>query len=64
MLDAYRGQKKVLDPLKLELQMVGSYHMGTGNWTSVLCQEQQVLLTIEPFLQPPKQDPENARYTS
>jgi hypothetical protein len=27
----------VLDPLKLELQMIMSHHVGIGNQTQVLC---------------------------
>ena len=30
----YPGQKKTLDPLKLELQMVVSHHVGAENRTS------------------------------
>jgi hypothetical protein len=40
---------RVLDSLKQELQTVVSFHMGAGNWT---LEEQRVLLTIEPSLQP------------
>ena len=40
-------QKRVLGPLELEVQMVVSCHMGAGNQTQVL-EEQQVLLTTEP----------------
>ena len=29
--NAHRCQKKVLDPLELELQTVVSYHVGAGN---------------------------------
>lgn len=32
-----RGQKRVLDTLELELQVVVNFHMGAGNWTWVLC---------------------------
>lgn len=32
---ACRGQEKALDPLELVLQMVGRYHVGTGNQTQV-----------------------------
>lgn len=32
-----RGQKLALDPLELELQVIISYHVGTGNQTLVLC---------------------------
>jgi hypothetical protein len=43
----YEGQKMVLDPLDLELQMIVNHcgHQG-------LLQEEQVLLTTEPSLQP------------
>lgn len=33
MPGALRGQKKVLDPLKLKLQMVMSQYVGAGNQT-------------------------------
>ena len=46
-----RGQKRVLDPLELELQMVVSHHMVVGNQTQVLLKAQPVLLTAEPSLQ-------------
>lgn len=29
------GQKRVLDPLELEIVMDVSHHMGTGNWTQI-----------------------------
>lgn len=32
-----RGQNKVSDPLDLELQVIMSYYVGTGNQTLVLC---------------------------
>lgn len=35
--DALKGQKKVLDPLELELHMVVSCHVATGNKALVLC---------------------------
>lgn len=38
----HRGQKKVLDRLKLKLQMVMSYNSGAGNWTFL--QEEKALL--------------------
>lgn len=31
------GQKRVLDPLDLELQIVMNHHMCAGNYTQVLC---------------------------
>lgn len=34
---AHSGQKRVLDPLELELRMAVSHHVGSGNWTWVLC---------------------------
>jgi hypothetical protein len=45
--DINGNQKRVLGPLELEVQMVVSCHMGAGNQTQVL-EEQQVLLTTEP----------------
>lgn len=41
---ACRGQKIVLDPRELEMQTVVSHHIGTGNGSSALLQEQPVLL--------------------
>lgn len=29
----HRGQKRLLDSLELDLQMDGSHHVGSGNWT-------------------------------
>jgi hypothetical protein len=46
-----QGQKSVLKPLKLELQMVLICYVVAGNWNMGLLQE-QVLLIAEPFLQP------------
>ena len=43
VFSAYSGQKEMLDPLKLELQMVVSCHGGAENQTCILCK--QVLLT-------------------
>lgn len=45
------GQKGVLEPLELELQMVFIYHVNTGNRPRVFCKK-PVLLTEEPSLQP------------
>ena len=33
----FRGQKRVLDPLELELNVIVSHHSGAGNGTWVLC---------------------------
>lgn len=33
------GQKKVLDPLKLKLSMIVSYHVGAGYQTMILCKK-------------------------
>jgi len=33
--------EKLLDPLELELQLVMSWHVGTGNWTQVLCKNSE-----------------------
>ena len=35
-IDVYRGQKKVLDPLELGLQMIVSHHVDAGPRTWVL----------------------------
>ena len=40
---AFGGQKIVLDPLELELQMLGSYHVGAGTQTQVLCSSSKFL---------------------
>lgn len=40
---ALGGQKIVLDPLELELQMLGSYHAGAGTQTQVLCNSSKFL---------------------
>jgi hypothetical protein len=36
--EACRSQKRVLDSLEMELQLVVSCHLGVGNQTCVLCQ--------------------------
>lgn len=45
-----RHHKRLSEPLDLELQMVVSSHVGLN---SGLLEEQLVLVTAEPFLQPP-----------
>lgn len=35
--DAYRGQKRVVDPLEIDLQMTVSYFVSARNQTQVLC---------------------------
>jgi hypothetical protein len=47
----HRGQKRVSDLLELELEIVASCHVGAGNQTWALQEEQAVLLTGEPPLQ-------------
>lgn len=49
---ACRGQKSTPGPLELELQMTESHHVGAWELNLGLLQEQQVLLTSEPQLQP------------
>ena len=49
MSGAYRGQKRALDPLELELQTVVNCHMGAGNQILIPLKEQPLLLTWEPF---------------
>lgn len=43
------SQKRASDALAL--QVVVSYHMGTGNWTLLLCESSQARLDAEPHLQ-------------
>jgi hypothetical protein len=38
--------------MELELQLVGNHQVGARNRTQVLLEEQPVLLTAEPSLQP------------
>ena len=46
-----RGQERLFDALELEVWDIVSCHAGAGNQTDPR-QEQQVLLTTEPSLQP------------
>lgn len=48
---AHKGQKRVSDPMRLELYTV-SHWCGSWNWTQVQKKEQSVLLTNEPSFQP------------
>ena len=41
--DTLRGQKRELDPLELELNMILSHHVGAGNGTQVLWKSSSVL---------------------
>jgi hypothetical protein len=41
LYSTHRGQKKVMDPLELELQVVVSYHVGAENQTQVLQKSNQ-----------------------
>jgi hypothetical protein len=50
---ACRGQKRMLDPLELELWMVVSHHMGAGNETQALCKGQGLLSTEHLSLERP-----------
>lgn len=47
---AYRGQKKVMDALELELQVVVSHHLGAENESGSSLREVSAL-TIETSLQ-------------
>lgn len=49
---AHRGQKKTLNPLEVELEVVVSHHVGRGNHTQVLCKTFAVILKAELSLQP------------
>lgn len=51
VLGASRSQKRALNHLQLEEQIIGSCHVDAGYQTQVLC---PMLITIEPFLQPHK----------
>jgi hypothetical protein len=54
MPGAHRGQKRVLDPLKPELQMTVSHHVGAGNKIRILSKNSQCsLLTAETLFQDP-----------
>lgn len=48
---AHRGQKRVPDPLKLELQMVVLYYVAAGDRASVLCEGITVLVFLVFFFQ-------------
>ena len=53
-LVTHRGQKRALEPLELELQMVVSCYVGARNQTWVLCKNNKhVLLTAEKSPHPP-----------
>ena len=52
MYGAYRGQKKLSDPMELELHMTVNHHLGTGTKPG-LSEEQPALLSTEASLQPP-----------
>lgn len=47
VLDAYRSQRKGLDPLELDLHMAVGVHVGAGQSPGPL-QEQQLLISAEP----------------
>lgn len=53
VLDACEDQKRVSDPLALELQVAGNYHGGGWELNPGPLQEQPGLLTDEPSLQLP-----------
>lgn len=48
MNGGHRGEKRALDSMDLELQEPVRHHVEAGNWTQVLCQSSQVILTSEP----------------
>ena len=43
------GQKRVLDPLELELQTVVSYHVGAGNRNRDLCSQSPAPHKLQPL---------------
>jgi hypothetical protein len=54
---AFRGQKRASDLLQLELEMTVEIPCGFWELSPGSPQEQPVLLTTEPFLQPKIQSP-------
>ena len=46
---AHRDQKREVDTLELELQMVVNLHVGSVTRTWIFLQQQQVLLTVIPL---------------
>jgi hypothetical protein len=54
ILGAHRGQKRVLDLVELELQIVASCRIGTGNWTWVLSARAVTALSHQAMSPAPK----------
>ena len=52
LLSVRRGKKRVADPLELQLHMVLSLHIDTGNQSNLGDLQEQVLLTTKTRLQP------------
>lgn len=48
MVDAYRKQKRELNPLKLESQMAVSRHVGAGDKIPILCKWMSTELSLQP----------------
>ena len=48
----HRDQKKMKDPLELELQVIMGHLVGAKNWREVPLEEEPELLTTKPSLQP------------
>jgi hypothetical protein len=46
---AHRGQKRALDILQLELQMIVSHHVGVGNHTQDFGKSRHIELSLQPF---------------
>jgi hypothetical protein len=61
VLSALKDQKRVSDPLELELQLDVNHHVGSGNWNWVFCpgllQEQHMVLTAKSSLLAPLYPP-------
>lgn len=54
MTNTQRHQKRVLDSLELNLQMVSSHHVDAGRQTRVFCKSSQCFSLLQkPSLQPP-----------
>lgn len=73
VLGALGGQKKASGPLKLEVQMVSSHHVGAGNEVWTLCKKTNILspqvISLGPqysvilSIPPPPHIPFHSRYS-
>ena len=49
MPGTHYGQKRVLEPVELRLQMVVSHHVDAGNQSQVLCKSSQCSYPLSPM---------------